>query len=460
MSDTIQDIGRDLREKIEALRGGLSDEQKTEVAELITRELESAKEAIGEEAVKRVMSTKGYTPEGGKRDPLEGTVYGRLGMTPGDVEMVHDFLEAARVADPRLPGPNEQTRNIVAELRQARAMDTAESGFGAQLVADAEYVPQIWDAAREEYGVVMGLVESRTMTGPVEKHPILGNIPDMILVSESSGAYDGSALYGTQKVASQEITLTAKKYIAHYNYSGEMVEDSVVPFVPLMRDAMALTLARTMDNLIINGDTTNAATGNINLDDADPADTLYYLGADGVRHAFIVDNTDNQTDASGTLTWAQLTGLPGKMIDRTRDQHWGRSDQIVYITHPEAVPTIQQLDEFATVDKAGDFATTRGAVAMINGVPLISTITVPLTEADGKASTTGSNNTKGTVICLNPRGLLLGFRRQAQVEVERKAGTDQWLMVLSTRAALGRYTPTGAASGIEWAAGVFNFGSY
>jgi hypothetical protein len=30
-------------------------------------------------------------------------------------------------------------------------------------------------------------------------------------------------------------------------------------------------------------DTTNAATGNVNLDDADPADTSYYLGADGLR---------------------------------------------------------------------------------------------------------------------------------------------------------------------------------
>ena len=75
-----------------------------------------------------------------------------------------------------------------------------------------------------------------------------------------------------------------------------------------------------------------------------------------------------------------------------------------------------------------------------------------LTEADGKISTTPGNNTLGQIVCFNPDGFLWGVRREAMFEVEREARYDMWAIVLSTRIAFARYTPTGAASGIEAAA--------
>lgn len=74
-----------------------------------------------------------------------------------------------------------------------------------------------------------------------------------------------------------------------------------------------------------------------------------------------------------------------------------------------------------------------------------------LTEADGKIDTMANNNVKGQVLAFNRRGLLW-VCVAAQVEVQRVAGSDQWQLVLSTRVALGRYSPTGAASGIRWVA--------
>lgn len=204
---------------------------------------------------------RGYSPERGD-DPsvLRGTVYGHLGITMPQVELVHDLLEAARVADPRLKGANDQTRAIVDRARKQRAMDSLESGFGANLVADAAYVPAIWDAAMEDYGTIAPLIETRTMSGPVEKHPVLGSVPDMILAAESASAITGT-LYGTQKVGTNEVTLTAIKLLSHLNFSGELVEDSVVPFVGLMQQALAKSQAKTLDKLALNGDTTNAGTG-------------------------------------------------------------------------------------------------------------------------------------------------------------------------------------------------------
>jgi len=117
------------------------------------------------------------------------------------------------------------------------------------------------------------------------------------------------------------------------------------------------------------------------------------------------------------------------------------------------------LAEIMTVDKRGQQAAVNTAFAPLNGElcrigrnPLVTTIAAALTEADGKVSTTAANNTLGQLIAWNPNGCLWGVKRVATVEVEREASFDQWRLVLSTRVALGRFSPTGAASGIEWAA--------
>jgi hypothetical protein len=78
------------------------------------------------------------------------------------------------------------------------------------------------------------------------------------------------------------------------------------------------------------------------------------------------------------------------------------------------------------------------------------------TEADGKVSTTGGNNTLGGVQAFNRRGYKVGWRRRVKVETERLPATDQTRIVYSLRMGLGRFTPTGAASAIEHAALLYN----
>lgn len=463
MSDQIKVIAErvadDVMAKWNAANNHLSDSQKVEAREIATEVLRT----VGPELL--ANANKQYTPgdAGNGEALLRGTAYSHLGVTLPQVELIHDVLEAARVADPRLKGANEKTRAIVAEARKQRAMDTAESGFGSQLVADAMYVPALWQAAMEDYGVIAPLIESRVMSGPVEKHPVLGSVPDMILASESTGAISGT-FYGTQKVGSNEVTLTANKLLAHFNYSGEMVEDSVVPFVGLLQSALAASQAKTLDKLALNGDTTNAATGNINLDDAGPGGTSYYLATDGIRHGFLVDATGQGVSVGGALTYAHLMKLPTLMLDRTYDHHWGRPDNpddLVYVGTPELDNDILMLDEVVAAYQGRGMlvptAPIRGELFRVAGKhPYISTSAMSLTEADGKVSTTANNNTLGQVLAFNRRGLLWGVRRAAQVEVERVAGSDQWRLVLSTRVALGRYSASGAASGIRWVAGLYN----
>ncbi len=336
------------------------------------------------------------------------------------------------------------------------AMDTAESGFGQQLVG-AQYVAELWDAPRR-LGRIFPLIDSFEMTDPTAYLPVEVDIPEMLFVPESTA--NNSANYATVKTGSQRVQVDARKFVIHQMWSGEMEEDSIIAYVPFLRRQASLSVAHYSDSLVLNGDTTNAATGNINLDDADPADTKHYLAFDGIRHATLVDNTNNSRDAAGAVTLALLNAQRSRMLDLTRLVDWGHPtdpNDLVRIADPETADAIAMIDEVLTVDKYGAGATIlNGELARVQGSPLVSSIAMSKTEADGKVSTTAASNTKGQVTAFNRRGYKVGWRRRVMVETERIPATDQTRIVYSLRLGFGRFTPTGAASGIESADTLYN----
>jgi hypothetical protein len=148
------------------------------------------------------------------------------------------------------------------------------------------------------------------------------------------------------------------------------------------------------------------------------------------------------------------------MIDTARFVDWGHPadpNDLVYVSDPETADRIALIDEVLTVDKYGPQATVlTGEVLKIGRHPHVVSMAMSKTEADGKVSTTGSNNTKGQVAAFNRRGFKTGWRRRVMVETERLPATDQTRLVYSLRMGFGRFTPTGAASGIEAAATLRN----
>lgn len=340
--------------------------------------------------------------------------------------------------------------------RAIRAMDTAESGYGSQLIG-AQYVGDLWEAAMRE-STVFGLLDTFEMTAPTAYLPVEVDFPELLYVSESTA--NNSSNYSTSKTGSQRVQVDAKKFIIHQMFSGEMDEDSILPFVPFLRRQSEKGLGFYSDSLFINGDTTNAATGNINLDDADPADTKHYLALDGLRHVGLVDNTGNASNINGALTYADLISARGRMIDHTNKVDWGHPNDpndLVYVSDTETADRIALLDEVITVDKMGPMATViNGQQAKIGKHPLVTSMAISKTEADGKVSTTAGNNTKGQVVTFNRRGFRVGWRRRIKVESERLIGSDQTRIVYSMRMGIGRFSPSGAASGIEAADVMYN----
>lgn len=436
----------------------------------------------------------------GKARKLVGTKYARWGLSIADVEWLFDVVESAKMrgmgtgASDELRNtfnaiseavylPFEQVREMdkdaldkvfpriplsafhgsdrafaakgefeltEAYQRAIRAMDTAESGYGSQLIG-AQYVGELWAQARQQ-SRVFALIDTFEMTAPTAYLPVEVDFPELLFVAENTA--NNSSNYTTVKTGSNRVQVDAKKFVIHQMWSGEMEEDSIVPFVPFLRAQAEKSLGYYSDSLVLNGDTTNAATGNINLDDADPAETKHYLAADGIRHAGIVDNTNNKYDVAGAITLNHLRDSRGRMIDATYKADWGHPNDpndLVFVGDSETADRIALLDEVIKAKQISGQALLNGEVGRVIGHPVLSSIAVSKTEADGKVSNTAASNTKGQVVTFNRRGIKAGWRRRVKVETERIPATDQSRIVYSLRLGLGRFTPTGAASGIEWA---------
>lgn len=486
MSDlTLEALAAEIRQRLDAVSENVSEQMSdTRLSEQIRSNLESLLADEDSEFAKKLRFGSDAPAE------LVGTKYARLGLGVADVEMLYDILRAAKESGLSKQGPSEElTRTFEAistgrymstafiraederrlgEMLRAgtltrggyeramRAMDTAESGFGNQLIG-AQYVGELWTGAQAK-SRVFSLINNFTMTDPTAYLPVEADLPELLFVAENTAS--NSSEYATTKTGSNRVQVDAKKFVMHQMWSGEMEEDSIIPFIPFLRAQASRSLSHHMDSLVLNGDTTNAGTGNINLDDADPADTKHYLAFDGIRHAGIVDNTANKADIAGAISLAAFKAQRGRMLHATYKHDWAHPDdaeRLVHIADPETADAIAFLDEVLTVDKFGSNATVlTGQQARVLSNPLIASIDVSKTEADGKVSTTGANNTKGQVVTFNRDGCVVGNRRNVTVETERLPARDQTRIVYSLRAGFGRFTPTGAASGIEWADVLYN----
>lgn len=478
----------------------------------ISDRLTSIGEQVSEERLRAMVNTEFQSLAGDEKfvrkmrfggdadEKLATSKYARHGLNAADIEFLYD-LQSSLAGKPKRDGgihtgPSEELKRAFsavsdayylsdeqikeidrraiddifpripkAEFRQgtprarayeaairAATMDTGQSGFGQQLVG-AQYVGDIWDAAFQDARIAP-LIPTFEMTAPTAYLPVAVDMPEPLYVPESTSDVLATAQYATVRTGSQRVQVDAKKFVIHQVWSSEMEEDSIIPFIPYLRRQAALALGFYTDSLVLNGDNTNAGTGNINLDDADPADTKYYLAFDGIRHAALVDNTNNAIDVAGNITLNTLRDLRSRMKDTTRFVDWGhpnRAEDLVFVADPDTADRISLLDELisAKVQNGSNANLLNGQITSMLGHPVISTMAQPLTEADGKSSTTGSNNIKGQVTAFNRNGFVLGWRRRVRVATEQVIASDQMRIVYTFRVGFGRFTPSGNVNAIE-----------
>ena len=240
-----------------------------------------------------------------------------------------------------------------------------------------------------------------------------------------------------QNPETHKSTLTSTEHIAEINWSYSLDEDSIVAVMPQTRAELARGAAEYMDSFALNADSTSAATGNINLNDATPPTDSYYLsdGQDGIRHYYLVDATGQSTDITSTLEDAEwLAGVArlGKYGAA------GRPDLVAFTNVKTYLLSILGLTNVRTVDKYGGMATiVSGELASMDGIPIVVATGMPLAGDDGFVVATAASNDEGQIAIVHRPSWRVGFKRNLMIEMDKDIRRRTYIMVCTYRMALG-----------------------
>ena len=357
--------------------------------------------------------------------------WGNSKVLPIDLWLTTKVIDQARANF-----PEKVKADVSGDLRAAvKALTSTGAGTGD------EYVPTGMDASLWEDMFLSARVLGSLMTVDMPTDPF--DLP--------VGTGDVTWRKGTQVTATTasdpttaKSTLTSTELVTEQRWSYNYDEDAVIAAMPLVRSLVTRTGGEQMDAFLLNADSTNAATGNINLDDADPADDSYYLsdGQDGIRHLHLVDNTGQTTAMSAALTDAKLTTMLGTMGKYAADP--SRLAMVMdvgtYLNGFLSTGTGAPGSFITTLEKLGPQGILiSGMLASYRGIPLLVSGQYPTSEADGKVSTTAGNNTKGGLSCYHRDMWKVGFRRQLLVEADKFIQTRQIVMVSSFRIAVAAH---------------------
>ena len=313
---------------------------------------------------------------------------------------------------------------------------STQTGFGDEWVPDL-WSQQIWHKARQD-NTILPLFQTIEMPSNPFELPIEGTDPQVYFVPETSDEAHLSLGAGNpipdSKIASGKVTLNAKKLALRVGFSSELVEDAMIPVLNIYRQQAVRAIADAIDNVLLNGDTTTSASGNINRDHAAPPATAKYLSMNGLRHLPLVDNTGNRINLNGAPSLAKMREarfkMPGKYAARPTDLAW--------IVDSGTYAKLLGIDEFLTMDKAGPLATAQtGQIGLVDGIPVYVSAEMPLTEADGKIGS--GTNDRGQALCVYRPGWTVGYRRKIAVSVDYLSYYDSYQLTATVRLAFVRF---------------------
>ncbi len=397
------------------------------------------------------LMTTGNRYAGAVRDIARDGFTRRLGkaVTAADMVIAHAMINHQMKAWSPTFGtaPVAPSTDLAAAVK---ALTSTTSGAGAELVPTG-LATSLWADFFLASRVAGAFVPVDMPTNPFDVPTGLGDV---------------TWRKGTQNIgtvssdpATGKSTLTATELMTEQNWSYTLTEDSAIALAPAIRARLALSGAEIIDGFLLNADSTNAATGNINSDDALPNANDYYLsdGQDGLRHLWLVDNTGQGASAGAALTDAHIVAALGRMgkYAVVPDQLVMLMDIATYLTGMLATGTGAPGEYLATLDKVGAQALVlTGQIGSYRGIPVVISASYARAAADGKVdAATPGNNTKGSLTIAHRAMWYVGFMRDLLIEMDRDIQRRQYVMVSSIRQAVAAF---GTRSTAKHTAGIYN----
>lgn len=331
------------------------------------------------------------------------------------------------------------------------------AGYGQEWVA-VGYSGDVWRAAREtliwEQLTAKGMMTKEILPGTNSTYfPTEGSDPIAYSTPEANDV-DATGrpemVYNISPFATGRVEATAAPIRFATAYTYQLGEDSLVDIAAQVDYQMRMVAAETVEKLIINGDTTTTANTNINSIDGTPGTGLsrpYYLAQNGIRKLPLVTNTANTYDANNTLTpdtYLELIAkLPSKLTAKPED--------LLYIVSNGTRLATLAMVQLLTDSERGAFATfTTGKIPTLWGIDTVTSGFMVASNTAGKvATTTPTDNTRGTILLVYPRYWGLGFKRAFTLETERFPGSETNVYYGSMRMSLVYRSTDAAAIAID-----------
>ena len=351
-------------------------------------------------------------------------------------------LRAAYVAQPvngaRPRDPEMQYREVIRPTLEAMrevavraAMDSTTAGAGDELVPTLERA-ELWMDVNLQT-LVGGLIP----TFPMPSQPF--DIPTQLGDVNFYPGVENTAV-ATTAPATARVTLTARELVAQVPFSFSLDEDNALPsLVAEIRASLVRNSAETLDDIILNADTT-AANG-INADGAtltgsSAGKAHLLLGYDGLLHLPLVDNTAMSNNHNAAVSDDMFNEIRAKM-----GRYGVRPSELAWIMDVNTYIRAQSADAFRTMDKLGPNATVlTGMLGAVEGIPVIVSEQMRLADVDGKVTDAGNSSDRGRLLLVNRNQWAQGFRRQPTVDVTRDQSKRQTVVTVSFRHALAERT--------------------
>jgi hypothetical protein len=273
---------------------------------------------------------------------------------------------------------------------------------------------------------------SATFDLPVEStDPTVSFVPETTDATQlvlTSGNPIPASLVGAGKKQ-----LVAKKLALRVGFSTEQEEDSIIPFIPQLREQAMRSIQNAIDNVLLNGDTATGGSANINNIDGTPAATDKYLVFGGLR---LNGLTNVGVNANGQITLQNIRSLRFSMKSST-NVYANRPEELVSFVDVQTYGKMLNIDELLVYMTNGRGSTVNdGGVPTVDGVAVYPSAELSLANTAGKVATaTPANNTTGQLVMAAKRGWYVGYRRNVMTSVDYLAWIDSYQLTATLRLA-------------------------
>lgn len=320
------------------------------------------------------------------------------------------------------------------------------ASYGDEWVHDAVDT-SLWERIWSSAGIINRLPTVEVPQGFESITIPLASTPPTFYKVAQASAQDTNTLgritptVTSSKMGTGSQSLTVAKLGARTAYSGELEEDSIIPWATELRNSMSMEATEILESLIIDGDTETGATTNINDIGGTPAGTEYYLTFNGFRKLALVTNTGNSR-AGGTLTaedfleTLKLMGLRGKNAQV--------GDGVSFIVDAGTSWASLPLPEVKTRDVYGSPTIENGLLTQIYGREVITSWNMHRFNADttygllansaGKVDVdTAANNLYGAILAVRWDQWRFGWKRRITFTAQYVPQADATDLVLLMR---------------------------